>query len=514
MTTTSDSRAPEHEGEDPGGAGPAGVVSAMCLALALVTASMSALNLALPELAVGLSASTTSLTWIVDGYAVALSGLVLPLGALGDRLGRRAVLVAGAVLFGAAALAASGASDTTALIVWHAVMGLGAAMIMPGTLSTITAVLTPAQRPKGVAIWSGCAAAGVIMGMLVSGALLEWFSWRAIFVASAVAAAGAAVAALVLAPETRDADAHRRRFDVAGAVCTALAPGALVYALVEGNDGGWGRARVVGALAVTVLAAVAYVLLGLRAAHPMLDPRLFRIRSFKAGAVTIAVQFMAVFGFYFVGLQYLQLVLGYSPLKSALALVPVALVVVPTSQTTPYLVGRLGMRTVMVGGLLLLGSGLVALSLLGAGSGYLPFLGSLVLAGFGIGTTGAVGTSAITGALTRDQQGVASAVNDVTREVGAAIGIALVGSVFGSHYRSALPDVSRLPPVAADAVRRSPAGGLYVAERIGPEGTALASAVKDAFMTGMSAALSTVAVVLAVAVCFLLRAPKEPPVPD
>ncbi|MFR0359291.1 MFS transporter [Streptomyces sediminimaris] len=512
MTATTGSRAAEHEGRGPGSVRPGGVLSAMCLALALVTASMSALNLALPELAVDLSASTTSLTWIVDGYAVALSGLVLPMGALGDRLGRRAVLVAGAVVFGAAALAASDASGTTALIAWRAVMGFGAAMIMPGTLSTITAVLPPDQRPKGVAVWSGCAAAGVVVGMLVSGALLEWFSWRAIFVAGAAAALGAAAAALLLAPETKDA--HRRRFDIAGAVCTALAPGALVYALIEGNDGGWGRARVVAGLAVAVLAAVAQVLLGLRTAHPLLDPRLFRIPGFRAGAVTIAVQFMAVFGFYFVGLQYLQLILGYSPLKSALALVPVALVVVPTSQTTPHLVDRLGVRTVMISGLLLLGSGLVALSRLDAGSGYLAFLGGLVLAGFGIGTTGAVGASAITGSLSRDQQGVASAMNDVTREVGAAVGVALMGSVFGSHYRSALPDVSRLPAVAADAVRDSPAGGLYVAERAGPEGAVLASAVKGAFMAGMSAALSTVAVVLAVAVCCLVRVPKRSPRPE
>ncbi|MFF4160335.1 MFS transporter [Streptomyces sp. NPDC001678] len=489
----------------------------MSLALILVVASMSALNLALPDLAVGLAASTTSLTWIVDGYTVTLAGLVLPMGALGDRVGRRAVLVVGTVVFAAAALAAADAAGTSPLVAWRVVMGVGAAMIMPGTLSTMTAVLPAGQRSRGVAIWAGCGASGVIIGMLASGALLEWFSWRSIFVTSSVVALAAALAAVLLAPETREA--CPRRFDAAGAACTALAPGALVYALIEGNDRGWGRPQVIGALVAAALAGVAYVVLGLRAAQPLLDPRLFRNRGFRAGAVTIAVQFMAVFGFYFVGLQYVQLVLGYTPWKSAVALVPIALVVVPTSQLTPRLARTLGMRTVMTTGLLLLSAGLFAGSLLHADSGYLPFLGCLLPAGAGVGMTGAVGTAAITGSLTRDQQGVASAVNDVTREVGAAVGIALMGSVFGSHYRSSLPDVvSRLPEAAAEAVRHSPAGGLYVADhvadRVGAEGATLASGVKDAFMSGMSTALSTVAAVVAVTVCFLVSAPTKAKSPE
>jgi MFS family permease len=168
MTAANDSRAVTDGRGGAGGTTPHGVLFSMCLAVALVTASMAALNLALPDLAAGLSASITSLTWIVDAYVLALAGLVLPLGALGDRVGRRAVLLAGTVVFGAASLAAAYASDTTALIAWRAAIGVGAAMIMPGTLSTITAVLPPEQRPKGVALWAACSAAGVILGMLVT----------------------------------------------------------------------------------------------------------------------------------------------------------------------------------------------------------------------------------------------------------------------------------------------------------------------------------------------------------
>ncbi|MEV8464936.1 MULTISPECIES: MFS transporter [Streptomyces] len=478
------------------------VLAVMCLALMLVTASMSALNLALPDIGLDLSASFTSLTWIVDAYTVALAGLVLPLGALGDRVGRRSVLLAGSVVFGGAAFTASAVSTTTALILCRVVMGLGAAMIMPGTLSTVTAVFPAEQRAKAVAVWSSCAAAGSILGMLVSGALLEWFSWRSIFVTGGLVASVTALAVALRAPESKDTSPGR--FDTAGAVCTALAPGALVYALIAGSDQGWRTPQVVAALAVAVAAGGAYVVIGLRTENPLLDPRLFRLREFSAGSVALTVQFMVLFGFYFVGLQYLRLVLGYGPLLSAVALVPVALVVVPTSQATPLFVRRVGMRGVMISGLALLASGLLAMSLLTAASGYLPFLGSLLLAGLGLGLTGAVGTSAITGSLPAEQQGVASAANDATREVGASIGIALMGSVFGSRYRSSLTtDLDGLPGQAADAVRRSPVGGLYVADLLGPRGTALAQDVRDAFMSGMSGAVIAVAVVTAAAICFL-----------
>ncbi|MGW7207578.1 MFS transporter [Streptomyces sp. NPDC054837] len=337
---------------------------------------------------------------MVDSYTVALAGLVLPLGALGDRLGRRALLLLGAIVFGAAAFAAAESSGTTALILWRSVMGLGAAMMMPGTLATITAVYPPHLRDRAAAIWSGCAAAGSILGLLASGALLELFSWRSIFITAGLAAAATALATLVWVPESKETQAPR--FDAAGSLCTALAPGALVYALIAGSEEGWSTPPVIAALAVAALAATGYVLIGLRTDKPLLDPRLFRIRAFSAGSVALTVQFMILFGFFFVGLQYLRLILDYAPLKAAVALAPVALVVIPVSLAAPVLIRWVGMRTVLVSGLALLGSGLVVLSMLTVTSGYLPFLGSILLAGFGIGLTGTAGTSAITGALTEE----------------------------------------------------------------------------------------------------------------
>lgn len=497
-----------------GRAGHRGVLFAMCLALVLVVASVSALNLALPDLALDLEASNSSLTWIADAYTVALAALVLPLGAIGDRVGRRNVLIAGTFVFGAASLAASFADSSAVLIGWRVVMGIGAAMIMPGTLSTITASFPPRQRTKGVAIWSGFAAAGAIIGMLAAGALLEQFSWRSIFVSSAAVALAAALAAALLAPNTKDE--HPGPPDVHGAVTTALGIGALVFAIIEGNERGWTEPVVIAALVVTAVSFAAYAYLGLRTAHPLLDPALFGIRGFRAGAITVLVQFMAVFGFFFVGLQYLQLILGYSPFQAALALVPVAAVVLPASQAAPHLVHRIGMKIPMAGGLLLLSAGLFVISLLDVDSGYPPFLAGLIVAGLGIGLSGAVGTSAITGSLGRGQQGVASAMNDTTREVGSAVGIALMGSIYGSHYRSSLPDsVDRLPAEAAESVRDSAAAGLHTAEEIGPQGDALADGVQAAFMDGLSASLVAVCiVVLAAAIGCLFRAPKALPVSE
>ncbi|MFB6519704.1 MFS transporter [Streptomyces sp. NPDC056401] len=492
-----------------GRAGTRGVLFAMCLSLVLVVASVSALNLALPDLAVDLNASNSSLTWIADGYTVALAALVLPFGALGDLFGRRRMLILGNLVFGAAALFAAFADSTTHLIVWRVLMGIGAAMIMPGTLSTITSVFPADKKDRGVATWSGFAAAGAIVGMLVAGGLLEQWTWKSIFVVSAATSLVCALAALLLAPETRSSTPEP--FDRGGSVTTALMVGTLVYGIIEGSDRGWTRPEALIAFGVSALALIGYVALGLRSRHPILDPRLFILRGFRAGTIAIMTQFMAVFGFFFVGLQFLQLILGYSPLRSAVALVPVAAVVLPTSQITPRLVRRLGYKTVLPVGLLCLAGGMFWLTLLDAGSGYPAFLVALVVAGFGIGLIGSAGTSSIVDSLGPDRQGVASAMNDTTREVGSAVGIAIMGSVFSSQYRSALPDSIRgLPADAAETVRHSAAGGLQVASHLGERGLQLADGVRDAFMSGFTDAMSVIAVILTVAaVACLVFAPAR-----
>ena len=487
---------------------PRGVLISMCLAVSLVVASVSALNLALPSIAVDLGATDKDLTWIADAYTLALAALVLPLGAIGDRIGRRRVLVAGTALFAVAAAAASFAGDPGTLIAWRAVMGVAAAMIMPGTLSTITAALPATHVARGVAIWAGFASAAAIIGMVLAGALLEIFDWQSIFVASAVIAIAAGLAATFMAPDTREEE--RRQVDAVGATTLAVAIGLLVYGIIEGGEIGWTEPRALIGFGGAAVGLVLWALSSLRHPQPMLDPRLYAFEGLKAGSAVVLVQFLAVFGFFFVGLQYLQIVLGYGPLKSALALVPIAAVILPASSASPRLVHRFGLTAVLTAGLALVAAGVAVLALMDADSGYGMFIGAMLVAGLGFGVGSGAATNAVVSTLPRDRQGIASAVNDANREIGSAIGIALVGTIFSSGYEDSLPSLAgRVPDAAAEAVHSSAAAGIDVATGLGAQGEALAATVRDAFMNGFSDAMWVVAAIaLVFAVITLVRKPE------
>jgi EmrB/QacA subfamily drug resistance transporter len=476
-----------------------GVLSAMCLSLVLVVASVSSLNLAMPQLAVDLHASSSALTWIADGYTVALAALVLPLGALGDRIGRRDVLLAGTVLFGLAALAAAFAGSTGILIVCRVAMGVGAAMIMPGTLSTITAVFPADERPKAVAVWSAFSVTGAIIGLLTAGGLLEFWGWQSTFVVTAILAGVSFVTALLLAPNTSDpGHAH---LDLPGALLSSIGIGSLVFGIIEGAENGWTNALALTGFGVALIGLTGFVFSSLRSRTPLLDPRLFRLRGFSAGSIGIVAQFLATFGFFYVAGQYLQLMLGYSPLTTALALLPMACVVMPVSQLTPRLVAHFGVRAVMVTGLLLLATGFLALAQLDESSGYLAFLGGLLVFGVGLAMSSTPATTAIVGSLPQAKQGVASAMNDTTREVGSALGIAILGSMYSTGYEDSVgAATTALSPEAAHAVSESAAAGLQVASQVpGEAGVQLAHAVQVAFMDGFGTALTVGAIVLVAA---------------
>lgn len=485
------------------------VLFSMCLALVLVVASVTALNLALPDIAVTLDATSSQLTWIADGYTVALAGLVLPLGALGDRFGRRHLLVGGATTFGIGALASSFVGSAELLIATRVVMGVGAAAVMPATLSTITSVFPADQRSTAVATWAGFTSAGGIIGLVAAGALMDVGSWRWIFLASTGLAIASVVAALAWTPNTRDAASTP--VDLIGSLLTAVGVSALVFGIIEGGQHGFTAGPAVAGYLVAVASLASYVVVGTRRLHPILDPRLFLLRGFSIGSLAIGTQFLALFGFFFVGLQFLQLILGYSPLRSAIALVPVGLTVFGLSRTTPWLVARLGARAVMTTGLLALAIALWCLSSLREDANYWPFLLGTLIAGVGLAWTGPPGTDAVVAALPADKQGVASAMNDAAREVGAAIGIALMGSLSTSAYqRSVSTVVAQLPPAAARAVDGSAAAGLHVAQQLGPRSSAVTHAVRVAFMDGLSHSLSVVvALTLVVGAAVLVLYPRR-----
>ena len=276
------------------------VLRVMCLALMMVVGAVASLNVALPEIARSTGASQTQLQWIVTAYALAFAALLLPAGAIGDRIGRKPVLAAGLGLFGLSSLAAIFANSPGELIALRGAMGVGAAMIMPVTLSVITTVFPPEERGKAVGTWVGVAAGGGVLGLLASGVMLEWLPWQSIFVFNVVLATIALVGTLAIVPATREA--RPPRIDLVGALLSAAALAALVFGITEGPERGWGEPSTVGALAFGVLGAVAFVLWELRRREPMLDPRHFSRRGFAAGTLSITVQFFAAFGFLFLAL--------------------------------------------------------------------------------------------------------------------------------------------------------------------------------------------------------------------
>lgn len=492
MTTPVDSRtpsAPLRQGR---------VLAVSCLAMGVVVASMASLNVALPELARDLGASQTEQTWIIDAYSLVFATLLLPAGALGDRFGRRRSLVVGLVVYAAAALAATTVESAAALIGLRGVLGLAAALIMPATLSTITSTFPAEDRTRAVSTWALVAGGSGVVGLLASGLLLERWSWPAIFVFNVVLAVVALVGTLRWVPES--ADPHPLPLDLVGAVVSTIGVGALVYAIIEAPVEGWTAPRTVGGIAVGLLVLVGFVLVELRRPYPLLDPRLFLRRRFAAGTLSITAQFFAMFGFMFVVMQYLQLVRGLSALAAAASLLAMPLGMAPAARLSPWLLGRFGERRPWVAGLGLLAAGLLVLAHLDADASRVTLIAGLILLGAGLGLAMPPATTAITEALPAELQNVGSAVNDLARELGGALGIALLGSLLTAGYQSQL-DTTGLPPDAAAAAESSMAGALAV-------GGPVVGRARDAFVGGLHLALvvaALTAALAAVAIAALLR---------
>jgi EmrB/QacA subfamily drug resistance transporter len=476
---------------------PGAVTAVVCLALAAVTAAMSSLNVALPDIARSTHASQTQLSWIIDAYSLAFAALLLPGGALGDRYGRRRLLLIGLSVFAVGSAVAMTASDATGLIALRAVIGLGAALVMPATLSTITSTFPPAQRVKAVSIWAGVAGGAAVLGVVASGALLEAFSWRSVFAVNVVLAAVALVGTFVIVSESADKNAPR--LDLAGAALSVAGLVALVYSIIQAPTAGWVSARTLVGLGLGLLVLVAFVIVELRAEHPMLDPRVFTHRRLSAGSVSIFVQFFVFYGFIFLVLQYLQLIRRDSALVAAVSMLPMAATMMPTSRLAPKLAARFGSRAVCLSGLIGIAAALVVIAQLHARTPYWHLALGLLLLGAGMGAAMTPATSAITSALPKSQQGIASAMNDLSREVGGALGIAVLGSIATAVYRSNLT----LPGVP-DGVAQKARASLAVAAHLGAP---VASRADDAFIHGFQVAFliaAATAVVTATAVAALL----------
>jgi EmrB/QacA subfamily drug resistance transporter len=463
----------------------------LCASLLAIVIDNTIVNVALPTLARDLEADVSELQWVVDAYTLVFAGLLLLAGALGDRFGRRRMLLAGLTVFGAASLWAAYAGGVDGLIAARAVMGAGAALIMPATLSLLISVFTDTrERGMAIGIWAATAGLGVALGPVVGGLLLDRFWWGSIFIVNVPLVAVAIVAGRRLIPESRDPVV--RRIDWMGAGLSGVGLVALVWAVIEAPSKGWTSAPVLGAGALAVAALVAFVIWQRHTAQPLLDVRLFRNARFTAASSTIMVLFFALFGFLFLSTQYLQFVLGYSPLDAGLRALPYAGAMILFAPLSAKLVGRLGTKRVVTTGMLLFSAGLAVAATVGTSSGYGRLAIALVLMGAGMGLAGAPATESIMGSLPPERANIGSAVNDTTRELGGALGVAIVGSVMSSLYATQLADAlpAGVPAPVAEAARESLGAGV----QLGPD---VAEAAREAFVHAMSGASIVVALVAA-----------------
>jgi EmrB/QacA subfamily drug resistance transporter len=477
------------------------LLTVAALGVLLVIASMVALNAALPDLALQTAATQTQLTWVVDGYTLVLACLLLPAGALGDRYGRRGALIVGLTIFAIASFAPTFLDSPVQIIVARAVAGVGAAFIMPATLSLLTAAFPKEDRNKAIGIWAGMASSGAIVGFMGTGLLLRHFEWQSIFYAFAIASVAMILCALTIRSSRDETDTP---VDWIGAAIIGGALAVFVFGVVEAPVRGWTHPVVWGCMTAGVALGVAFALVELRRRHPLLDVRLFAKPDFTVGAVGITSLFFANFGFFFIVMQYMQLILGYSPLQTAWALAPLAVPIVVLGVTMHLILPRLGLRLMVAVGLLLIAIGLFCMRFLQADSAYIDLVWPFLITSAGIGMCVAPATSAIMNAVPTEKQGVASAVNDTTREVGAALGIAVAGSVLAAQYTHAIaPGLQNLPDQVRGVATDSLASALEAAKQLGAQGPALSRLAETAFLDAMGISLIVLSAAVAAAGAFV-----------
>ncbi|WP_216870345.1 MFS transporter, partial [Modestobacter excelsi] len=484
------------------------LLAVMCAALALVIGAGSSLALAMPEIARSTGASQTELTWVVNVYALVFAALLLPLGIAADKYGRRTALLLGLGVFAVCSLASGLVTDPTQLIVLRALAGAGAAAVMPATLSVLVDAYPPERRSSAIGVWAAVSGAGALLGLLIAGVLLEVAWWGSVQIAFGVLSA--VVLALCVAVVPPSADPHLS-LDPVGGLLALVGLAGVVYGVIEGPERGWTDGLTVTALAGGLLVLTAFVLAELRSPHPMLDVRLFRSPGLSAGSAVVFLQFFAAFGLFFLAPQWLQYVHGLSPLQAALWLAPMALGIGPTAQAAPALLRRFGARPVAAWGMaqMALGLGLLAWQADG-GAALWRFGAALFVFGIGFGLALTPGTTLIIDGLPADRRTLAAAVNDVTREVGGALGGAVAASVLLTGYGDqVLGAVSGLSAPDAARAEAGIAQALGLSAQLGPEGAAVAAGARDAFASGYATALLVgAAVLLAGAVlCGVLSSP-------
>jgi EmrB/QacA subfamily drug resistance transporter len=462
----------------------------LCLSLLLAVVDNTIVNVAIPTLNRDLGASTTQLQWIVDAYTLVFSALLLTMGHVGDRFGRRRALQLGLLLFAITSGLAAFATTSGQLIGARALMGIGAALIFPATLAILVNIFTdPKERAAAIGIWTAMVGVAVAIGPITGGLLLEHFWWGSIFMVNIPVAIIAIALGAFLLPESRDTGVGP--FDFRGLVLSAAGVGLIIWAIIEGPSWGWTSPGILAALAGGLVILAVFALVERRLVHPMLDVNLFRNARFTAASLSITTAFFALFGFIFLITQFLQLIQGYTPLQAGIRTLPFAVATGVMSPIAIVLMNRFGSKVIVTIGLGVMALGFVLASLIKVDTPYFGLvIMSMVTIAAGLGLATSPATESIMGALPPEQAGAGAAVNDTTREFGGTLGVAVVGSVFLSVYGSKAVDAYRslgLPAQYESTVRESMGGGLAVAAQVpGDVGTQLADLIRHAFIDGLS----------------------------
>jgi EmrB/QacA subfamily drug resistance transporter len=498
------------------------VLLALLLAAFAINLDTTIVNVALPTLARELHASNTQLQWVVDAYNLVFAALLLALGSMSDRAGRKGMLLVGLAVFGLASVAGGLTTSPGAVIATRALMGLGAAAVFPATLSLISNVFTErAERGRAIGLWGATAGVAVALGPIAGGWLLEHFSWSSIFFAMAPVAAGAVLLAWRYVPASRDPNAAGA--DRAGLVLSAAAMTVLIFTIIEAPGHGWSSARTLCGLALAAGLLAAFAVVERRVRAPMLDISLFRNPRFTAASGSVTIAFFNLFGFIFLITQYFQFFKGYSPLSTGVHLLPVAVSIGVSSVLGTRLAVRFGTKVVVAAGLLAMAGFYLWVSTVKVGTGYTTIAAQMLVYGTGMGLTSAPATEAIMGVVPAAKAGVGSAVNDATRLLGGTLGVAVIGSVYASLYASRLTaDLPPHLPVTLVHTARSSAGAaLAIAHHLADGGQpALAAAVHaaagGAFIHGLSVACLASGTLagagVLVALVLLPAQPAAPPV--
>jgi EmrB/QacA subfamily drug resistance transporter len=491
------------------------VLSVLIISLAAIVLDNTVLNIALKTISeprTGLGASQSQLEWAINSYTLVFAGLLFTFGVIGDRIGRRRMLIIGMAMFGVSSLLCSYAQTPDQLIWARAAMGLGGAAVMPQTLSIVTNVFDPRERPRAIGIWASAVGVAIAIGPIVGGLLLDHFWWGSVFLIN-VPLTGIGIAAIVaLVPESRSPQPGK--VDYLGVLLSIAGLVLVVYGIIQGGDlGAWGHTDVLGPIAGGLVALAVFVWHEARTEHPSLDVRLFRDTRLSSAAAAIALVFFAMGGVYFFISFYTQNVRGFSPLHAGLLTIPLAAGQLLFATRSASLVRRHGAKAVCTSGLVVMTAALAGYHFLGTSSPVWALELTFLIQGCGMGLVMPSATEGVMSVVPRERGGAGSAITNTSRQVAVALGVAVLGSVLAQVYRARLqPYLGVLPAGARQGATVSIAQTQVIAARLGPAGARLMTAASSSFVAAMHvAALISVVIAAAGAIAIAIWMPGRKP---